>query len=101
MKQKVTEASVSLVLSKSNLGLLCLVQFCAPHTWFCKYSWESLKSELCPRVGGTTCSFRVRETNVTQSPKRGTGDTLDQLLALMMHLMYGQTDLDDMISNKG
>ena len=43
----VTDASVSLVLSKPNLLLLCLVQFCAPHTCFCKYSWESLKSELC------------------------------------------------------
>ena len=27
-------------------------------------------------VGGTTCSFSVRETKVTQSPKRGTGDSL-------------------------
>ena len=34
-KQTATEASNSLVLSKPNLLLLCLVQFCAPHTCFC------------------------------------------------------------------
>ena len=52
-KQTATEASVSLILSKPNLLLLCLVQFCAPHTCFFEYSWESLKSELCVKETST------------------------------------------------
>ena len=28
----------------NQISCYCLVQFCAPHACFCKYSWESLKS---------------------------------------------------------
>ena len=43
------KASVSLVLTKSNLFLLRLLQIRVPHFCFSKYLWESLKSELCRR----------------------------------------------------
>ena len=47
-KKTKLQASASQVLTKPNLPLLSLVKICAPHTCFLMYSWESLKSELCP-----------------------------------------------------
>ena len=43
------KASVSRVLTKSNRFLLRLFQIRVPHFGFSKYSWESLKSDLCRR----------------------------------------------------